>query len=87
MTMNSIPSATTCIALLGLLFTAGANVAVAAGKQSAGDYDCYTDDGYGRKRSCAASRYKRKEADRNPFECVTDAGHGRKRACSDTFKR
>jgi hypothetical protein len=86
--MNSILPTATCIAVLGLLLTAGANVAVAAGKQSAANsHECFTDDGYGRKRSCAASQYRQKQADKNPFECFTDDGYGRKRSCSDKFKR
>ena len=86
--MNSTLSTATCFALLGLLLTAGTNVAVAAGKRGAANsYECVTDDGYGRKRSCAASQYRQKQADRNPFECFAEDGYGRKRACSDKFKR
>jgi hypothetical protein len=84
--MTSILSAATCSAVLGLLVAAGTDVAVASGKQNAGNpYDCSTNDGYGRKRSCAASRYRRKQADRNPSECLTDEGYGR--VCLDKIKR
>jgi hypothetical protein len=41
-------------ALLGLLFAATANVAPAAAKaKAATSYDCFTDDGYGRKLPCS----------------------------------
>jgi hypothetical protein len=84
--MKSVPSAIACFAVVGLLLTAATNVAVAAGKQSASNpSECFTDDGYGRKRSCAASRYRRKEADRNPSECFTDGGNGG--FCLDKVKR
>ena len=41
------------IALLGLMAIAGTDVAVAAPKQTAYD-QCFTDDGYGRRRPCSA---------------------------------
>ena len=83
--MKSVLSAIACLAVVGLLLTAGTNVAVAAGKQSASNpSECFTDDGYGRKRSCAASRYRR-QADKNPSECFTDDGYGR--FCLDKVKR
>jgi hypothetical protein len=84
--MTSILPAATCLAVLGLLLTAGGNASVAAGKRSAANVpECFTDDGYGRKRSCAASQYRRREADRNPSECFTDGGYGR--FCLDKVKR
>ena len=48
------------IALLGLIAIAGTDVVVAAPKQMASD--CYTDDGYGRKRSCSAGSVGFKKA-------------------------
>jgi len=48
------------IALLGLIAIAGTDVAVAAPKRTASD--CYTDDGYGRKRSCSAGSVGFKQA-------------------------
>jgi hypothetical protein len=83
--MKSVLSAAACFALLGVLLTAGSNVVAAAGKQNAGNpNECFTDDGYGRKRSCAASRYRRKQAEKDP-ECLTDEGYGR--VCLDKVKR
>jgi hypothetical protein len=84
--MTSILPAATCLTALGLLLTAGTSVSDAAGKRSAGAApDCFTDDGYGRKRSSAAAQYRRREADRNPSECFTDGGYGR--FCLDKVKR
>jgi hypothetical protein len=77
----------TCIAAFAMLLNASANVARAAGPTTqTGKYDCFTDDGYGRKRPCAQG-YQQKRADQNPYECFTDDGHGRRRACTDRLKR
>src|SRR5262245_37668424 len=47
---------------------------------------CYTDDGYGRRRPCSAS-YKRQHPDwRAGDSCYTDDGYGRKRPCSAAYK-
>jgi len=56
--------------------------AVAAGK-----FECFTDDGYGRKFPCSA-RYKRENPTwRSSNECFTDEGYGRYSPCSSFFKR
>jgi len=49
-------------------------------------YECMTDDGYGRKRSCSAS-YKAEHSNwRGTDDCYTDDGYGRKRSCSASYK-
>jgi hypothetical protein len=49
-------------------------------------YECMTDDGYGRKRSCSAA-YKAEHANwRGTDDCYTDDGYGRKRSCSASYK-
>jgi hypothetical protein len=79
--MNSLKAS---IVLLGLITIAGTNVAVAGPKQTASN--CFTDDGYGRKRACSSGGvgYKRVKVS---TECTTDDGYGRKRSCSQGFKR
>jgi hypothetical protein len=75
------------IAALGLVFVAGANVATAAPKQSANPYDCFTDDGYGRKRSCSQG-YKARRAGEIRDNCLTGDAFGRRRPCAAAnFKR
>jgi hypothetical protein len=61
------------------LSTAG--TAVAASK-----YDCMTDDGYGRKRSCSASYKAANPNWRGGDDCYTDDGYGRHRPCSASYK-
>jgi hypothetical protein len=82
--MNRLVYTAMAFAALGL--TAGANVATAAQKQTAGNkYECFTDDGYGRKLPCSYSYQKRVE--RNPNDCFTDDGYGRRLPCSYSIKR
>jgi hypothetical protein len=58
---------------LALVLIGGANVAVAAGpKQAANPYECFTDDGYGRKRSCSQG-YKKTRAVRRTRSGVAPA--------------
>jgi hypothetical protein len=76
------------IALLGLLTTAGVNVSAAGPKQQAAANNCFTDDGYGRKRPCSAGGVGFKRLQKaSSSECFTDDGYGRKRPCSQGFKR
>jgi len=85
--MNALSLTKTSIAVLGLIFVAGSNVATATPKQMAANpYECFTDDGYGRKRPCSAG-YQQKRAEKNPYECFTDDGYGRKRSCAAGVKR
>lgn len=85
--MNTFLSTATALAALGLLVTAGTHIASAAPKKvAAGNYECFTDDGYGRKRPCSAG-YMQKRADSNEYECFTDDGYGRKLPCSFRIKR
>jgi hypothetical protein len=51
--MNKLLITTTSLAALGVIFAAGTNVATAAEKKSASRYECFTDDGYGRKLPCS----------------------------------
>lgn len=76
------------LAALALLLVGSANVALAGPKQvAANPYECFTDDGYGRKRPCAQG-YQPKRADKvqTNAECFTDDGYGRKRSCSQGVK-
>jgi hypothetical protein len=55
--------------------------AVAANK-----YECFTDDGYGRKFPCSA-RFKRENPTwRSSNQCFTDEGYGRYRPCDSFLK-
>ena len=79
----------TKIALAALAFTfiGGAHMASAGQKEAAANsYECFTDDGYGRKRPCSAG-YQQKRAEKPSNECVTDDGYGRKRSCSAGVKQ
>ena len=77
----------TAIAVLGLVVVAGADVATAAPKQRASAYDCFTDDGYGRKRSCSQG-YKARRAGEIRDNCFTGDVYGRRRPCAAAnFKR
>jgi hypothetical protein len=49
-------------------------------------YECMTDDGYGRMRSCSASYKAENPAWRGSDNCYTDDGYGRKRQCSASYK-
>ena len=86
--MNSFLPTTLSLAALGLIIAAGTNIATAAPKKvaGAGTYECFTDDGYGRKRPCSAG-YMQKRADSNQYDCFTDDGNGRKLPCSFRIKR
>ena len=60
--MKALSLTTVSLAALGLSLVAGSNVATAASKPSvANQYECFTDDGYGRKRPCSAG-YMQKSA-------------------------
>jgi hypothetical protein len=83
-TMNKLLYTAMAFAVLGL--TAGANVAVAAEKKGMTSYECFTDDGYGRKLPCSYSFSVRKAA-ANRYDCFTDDGYGRKLPCSYSIKR
>jgi hypothetical protein len=83
--MNKLLIATTSLAALGLIFAA-TNGATAAQKSAGSKYECFTDDGYGRKRSCSFGFKLTKRAD-GAFDCFTDDGYGRKLPCSYGIKR
>jgi hypothetical protein len=82
--MHKLHYAAAAFAVLGL--ASGANVAVAAQKQKGTtSYECFTDDGYGRKLPCSYSYQKRTE--QRSYDCFTDDGYGRKLPCSYSIKR
>jgi hypothetical protein len=73
--------------LLGLLLAVGTNVAPAAAKEKLNSsYECFTDDGYGRKLPCSYG-YKLTKRGDGSFDCFTDDGYGRKLPCSYGIKR
>ena len=49
-------------------------------------YECFTDDGYGRKLPCSFLYQKQNQNWRNPNDCFTDEGYGRYRPCDSLFK-
>ena len=58
-----------------------------SGAASAKDpYACFTDDGYGRLRSCSASYKSANPNWRGGDSCYTDDGYGRFRSCSASYK-
>ena len=61
--MKALSLTTMSLAVLGLSLVAGSNVATAANPKPAASnqYECFTDDGYGRKRPCSAG-YMQKRA-------------------------
>jgi len=63
-----------------------AMVALSGPASAASRYECMTDDGYGRKRSCSASYKAANPNWRGGDDCFTDDGHGRKRSCSASYK-
>jgi hypothetical protein len=83
---DTMTSMATRIALAAGL-AAGLAVAALSSPAFAKDrYECMTDDGYGRKRSCSAS-YKAEHPNwRGSDDCYTDDGYGRKRSCSAAYK-
>jgi hypothetical protein len=76
------------IAAVGLVALAGsANVASATQQKStASNYECFTDDGYGRKRPCAQG-FQQKRAEQGRDNCFTDDGYGRRKPCAANIKR
>ena len=82
--MNKLLITTTSLAALGFI-VAGTNVATAIEKKSS-RYECFTDDGYGRKLPCSYGFKVSKRAD-GSFDCFTDDGYGRKLPCSYGIKR
>ncbi len=75
------------IAAIGLAALAGSsNVATATQKTGAATYECFTDDGYGRKRPCAQG-FQQKRAEQARDNCFTDDGYGRRKPCAANIKR
>ena len=69
------------VAAVGLL-TVGGSVAVAQTKTTTSRAQCFTDDGYGRLRSCSQGFKKSNPNWRASDSCYTDDGYGRVRPCS-----
>jgi hypothetical protein len=86
--MKTFLITTMSCSLLGLLLAAGTNVAPAVAKEKSASsrYECFTDDGYGRKLPCSYGYKLQKRADGN-YDCFTDDGYGRKLTCSYRIKR
>ena len=78
--MNKLFLSTT-VAAFGLLMIGG-NVAVAQTKTTTNLQQCYTDDGYGRLRSCSQGFKRANRNWRTSDSCYTDDGYGRLRSCS-----
>ena len=51
--MKALSLTTMSLAVLGLSLVAGSNVATASSKTASNSYECFTDDGYGRKLPCS----------------------------------
>ena len=65
----------------------GGSPGFGGGAASAKDpYACFTDDGYGRLRSCSASYKAANPNWRGGDSCYTDDGYGRYRSCSASYK-
>ena len=84
--MNKLPVTLSLVAI-GLLFAGGTSVAAGAPKKAATSYECFTDDGYGRKLPCTYGYKLVKSAQTNSYDCFTDDGYGRKLTCSYRIKR
>ncbi len=74
------------LATLGLVLLAGTGSSIAQDQKKVvtNPYECFTDDGYGRKRPCSAGITKNKYEGDEP--CMTDEGNGRKRPCNALLK-
>ena len=66
----------------GLLTIGGGNVAIAQTKTTTNRAQCFTDDGYGRLRSCSQGFKKSNPNWHATDNCYTDDGYGRVRPCS-----
>lgn len=73
------------IAAIGLAALASSASATQQ-KSRATSYECFTDDGYGRKRPCAQG-YKQKGVEQTRDNCFTDDGYGRRKPCAANIKR
>jgi hypothetical protein len=80
-TMTSLSIVSAALAAFGLL-TIGGNVVVAQTKTTTNTSQCFTDDGYGRLRSCSQNFKKNNPKWRTSSNCHTDDGYGRYRSCS-----
>ena len=66
----------------GLLLLRGGDVAVAQTKTTTNRAQCFTDDGFGRLRSCSQGFKKSNPNWHATDNCYTDDGYGRVRPCS-----
>jgi tRNA U34 5-methylaminomethyl-2-thiouridine-forming methyltransferase MnmC len=85
-TMTTMTTMATRITVAAGLAAGITMVALSSPAFAKNKYECMTDDGYGRKRSCSAS-YKAEHPNwRGSDDCYTDDGYGRKRSCSASYK-
>ena len=80
MTRLSIVSA--AMAAFGLLTIGGGNLAIAQTAATTNRMQCFTDDGYGRLRSCSQNFRRSNPKWRSSENCYVDDGNGRYRSCS-----
>ena len=79
--MTRLSIVSVAVAAFGLL-TIGESVAIAQTKTTTNTAQCFTDDGYGRIRSCS-QRFRRNNPGWQASEhCYVDDGNGRYRSCS-----
>jgi hypothetical protein len=69
-------------AAFGLLMLGGGNAAVAQTSTTTNKAQCFTDDGYGRLRSCSQHYRKANPGWRTGENCYINEGNGRYRSCS-----
>lgn len=70
------------VASLGLMLIGGGNIAMAQTATTTNKFQCFTDDGYGRLRSCSQNFKRANRNWRTSDNCYVDDGNGRKRSCS-----
>ena len=80
--MTRLSFVSAAVAAFGLLVSGGGNVADAQTKTTTYRSQCFTDDGYGRLRSCSQGFKKSNPNWRATDNCYTDDGYGRVRPCS-----
>jgi hypothetical protein len=74
------------IAALGVALVGGADLASANPKKPLTSYQCFKDDGYGRKQTCSRG-YRGREVQHARESCFTDDAYGRRKPCTANLKR
>jgi hypothetical protein len=80
--MIKLSTLSTAIVAFGLLTIGGGNIASAQTATTTNRAQCFTDDGYGRLRSCSQNFKKSNPSWRTSDNCYTNDGYGRLRSCS-----